>query len=95
MTSTWKYNATDQTLSDGGNIMPQCDATGNLKVTLAGGVEASGIATEAKQDNQITQETAAATSLAIMDDWDESDRAKVNPIVGQAGVDGGSGAVTA
>lgn len=51
-------------------------------------------ATEAKQDAQITQETAAAASLAIMDDWDESDRAKVNPIVGQAGVQGGSGAVS-
>lgn len=37
----------------------------------------------------------AATSLAVIDDWDESDRAKVNPIVGQAGVQGGSGAVTA
>jgi hypothetical protein len=30
-----------------------------------------------------------------MDDWDESDRAKVNPIVGQAGVAGGSGALGA
>lgn len=38
---------------------------------------------------------ATATSLAIIDDWDESDRAKVNPIVGQAGVQGGSGSVSA
>ena len=38
---------------------------------------------------------AAAVSLAIHDDWDESDRAKVNPIVGQAGVQGASGVVTA
>lgn len=37
----------------------------------------------------------AAVSLAVLDDWDESDRAKVNPIVGQAGVQGGSGAVSA
>ncbi len=51
-------------------------------------------ATSAKQDSQLTQETAAATSLAIIDDWDESDRAKVNPIAGQAGVDGGAGAVS-
>lgn len=34
----------------------------------------------------------SATSLAIVDDWDETDRAKVNPIVGQAGVAGGTGA---
>ena len=37
----------------------------------------------------------AATSLAVMDDWDESDRAKVNLIAGQAGVTGGAGAVAA
>jgi len=33
----------------------------------------------------------AATSLAILDDWDESDRAKVNLIVGQAGIAAGTG----
>lgn len=38
---------------------------------------------------------ATTTALQIMDDWDESDRAKVNPIVGQAGVQGGAGAVSA
>lgn len=38
---------------------------------------------------------AAAASLAVMDDWDETDRAKVNPIVGQAGVQGASGTVSA
>lgn len=37
---------------------------------------------------------AAATSLAIIDDWDETDRAKVNPIVGQAGVAAGAGSVS-
>jgi hypothetical protein len=37
--------------------------------------------------------SAMALSLAIMDDWDESNRAKVNPIVGQAGVAAGAGAV--
>ena len=37
----------------------------------------------------------AATSLAIVDDWDESDRAKVNLIVGQAGIAAGAGAVGA
>lgn len=38
---------------------------------------------------------AIATSLNILDDWDESDRAKVNLIVGQAGITGGAGAVAA
>lgn len=38
---------------------------------------------------------AAVTALQIIDDWDESDRAKVNPIVGQAGIQGGSGTVSA
>lgn len=45
-------------------------------------------ATEAKQDT-------ANTALAIIDDWDESDRAKVNPIAGQAGVAAGAGTVGA
>lgn len=37
---------------------------------------------------------AIAASASVLDDWDETDRAKVNPIVGQAGVDGGSGVVS-
>jgi len=36
----------------------------------------------------------AVASLQALDDWDESDRAKVNVIVGQAGVDGGEGVVS-
>lgn len=38
---------------------------------------------------------AIAASASVLDDWDESDRAKVNPIVGQAGVAAGAGAVGA
>lgn len=34
---------------------------------------------------------ASAASLSVLDDWDETDRAKVNLIVGSAGVDGNSG----
>lgn len=48
----------------------------------------TGAATSANQSTEIT-------SLSIIDDWDETDRAKVNPIVGQAGVQGGSGTVSA
>jgi hypothetical protein len=42
-----------------------------------------------------TSAAAAATSLAILDDWDESGRAKVNLIAGQAGITAGAGAVAA
>lgn len=38
---------------------------------------------------------AIATAIEIMDDWDESDRAKVNLIAGQVGVQGAAGASTA
>lgn len=48
----------------------------------------TGAATLAEQQTQ-------TASLSVLDDWDESDRAKVNPIVGQAGVQGGSGTVSA
>jgi len=37
----------------------------------------------------------AVASLAIIDDWDESDRAKVNPIVGQAGIAANAGVMDA
>ena len=37
----------------------------------------------------------AVTALQIIDDWDETDRAKVNLIVGQAGIAAGAGAVAA
>lgn len=37
---------------------------------------------------------AVAASLSVIDDWDETDRAKVNLIVGQTGVQGASGVVT-
>jgi hypothetical protein len=48
----------------------------------------SGAATE-------TTLSSIDTRLNVMDDWDESDRAKVNIIAGQAGVTGGSGAADA
>lgn len=38
---------------------------------------------------------AIAASLSVLDDWDESDRMKVNLIVGQAGITAGAGAVAA
>lgn len=38
---------------------------------------------------------ASAVALEVIDDWDESDRAKVNVIVGQAGITAGAGSVAA
>jgi len=48
-------------------------------------------------DLNMTEASAAdiLTAVQILDDWDESDRAKVNPIAGQAGVAAGAGAVDA
>jgi hypothetical protein len=39
--------------------------------------------------------SAIRNALEIIDDWDDSDRAKVNLIAGQAAIDGGAGAVSA
>lgn len=39
----------------------------------------------------LAQLVLAVASLSAMDDWDESDRAKVNLIAGQAGIAGGTG----
>src|SRR5262245_41306005 len=55
------------------------------------------MATDETLVNPATAEnqTAANASLSTLDDWDESDRCKVNPIAGQAGVAAGAGAVGA
>lgn len=73
------------------------DSTGVLSVDDNGGaLTVDNAGTFAVQDATVATNTGASTTaLQIIDDWDESDRAKVNPIVGQAGVQGGSGAVTA
>lgn len=72
--------------------------THDVKVTLdgetvgiSGSVLPTGAATSANQTVQITAEQAIQTAAEIVDDWDESDRAKINPIVGQAGVAGNTG----
>lgn len=57
-------------------------------VPVSGTVSVTGVATFAEQQTQ-------TASLSVMDDWDESDRAKVNIIAGQVGVQGAAGASTA
>lgn len=47
------------------------------------------------QRTTLASDDPAVASLAVLDDWDESDRCKVNVISGQAGVAGGAGAVGA
>lgn len=71
------------------------DSDTRMDVEADGGKNAAFV-----QSNTLAKEAggnlaAAATSLGVMDDWDESDRAKVNPIAGQAGIQGGAGASTA
>jgi hypothetical protein len=62
--------------------------TANLLAVGAGAVDTGTPRVTHASDDPVT------TAVQIMDDWDESDRAKVNPIVGQAGIDGGAGAAT-
>jgi hypothetical protein len=49
----------------------------------------------ASDSPEVTSGAAIQTALQIMDDWDESDRAKVNIIAGQVGVAAGAGASSA
>lgn len=58
------------------------DSSGTVAVTQ------SGTWTEANS-------AAIAASLSVLDDWDETNRAAVNIIAGQVGVQGGSGSVNA
>lgn len=64
------------------------------RVSTTGGVMVQGKTTDGVGERLSTETTIASvkTSVEIMDDWDESNRAKVNPIAGQAGVAGGTGA---
>lgn len=73
------------------SALPTGAATAANQTTIIGHVD--GIETLLGTTN--TNTGNSATSLAVIDDWDESDRCKVNPIVGQAGVAAGAGAVGA
>lgn len=66
---------------------------GNVDVvTLPVAYDAGAVGTTTQRTTLASNDPAVA-SLAIIDDWDESDRAKTNPIVGVAGVAAGAGAV--
>ncbi len=66
-----------------------------LQVDIVSSALPSGAATEAKQDTGIGHLANIVTAVQVMDDWDSNDRAKVSPIAGQDGVEGGSGTVSA
>lgn len=73
---------------DAGDTLRPVSAATPLPISAGSLPLPTGAATAANQATEIA-------SLSVLDDWDESDRAKVNPIVGQAGVQGGSGLITA
>jgi hypothetical protein len=82
--------ASDQSaipISDGGGIIT---VDGTVTANAGTNLNTSLLALEAGGNL-----AAVAASASILDDWDETDRAKVNPIAGQAGVQGASGAVSA
>lgn len=86
-------------LESGGNLDDIKTNTDNLDVALSTRAsEATLLLVKADLDSIAAEDFATETtllqvaaSLAVIDDWDESDRAKVNPIVGQAGIAGGTG----
>lgn len=88
--ATWdrmRGDSTDGTLV---NLGANNDVTVTGTVTANAGTNLNTSALALESGGNLA---ASATSLAAIDDWDESDRAKVNPIVGQAGVAAGSGVV--
>lgn len=73
-----------------------------IKINLGGdGVDSGSMASGAGNVGStvprvtLAADDPAVASLGVIDDWDESDRAKVNLIVGQAGITGGAGSVAA
>lgn len=72
------------------------DATTGLVVNIGPGITL-GAGAVAATTPRVTHasDDPVTTAVQIMDDWDESDRAKVNIIVGQAGITAGAGAVAA
>ena len=53
----------------------------------------AGAASSSTQRFVNASDSPDVVSLGIIDDWDEADRCKVNPISGQIGVAAGAGAV--
>ena len=94
--------ASSVNIQDGGNSITvdgtvSAAQSGVWNITNVSGTVSlpTGASTLTEQQTQTTHLSNSAASLSVLDDWDETDRAKVNPIVGSAGVQGASGVVTA
>lgn len=70
--------------ADGGHAVVTGDVANGLDVDVTRSALPTGASTLAEQQTQ-------TASLSVLDDWDETDRAKVNPVVGQAGLAAGTG----
>jgi len=86
--------------TDGDYAALSLDASGQLRTVVGNTVTVTGTVTAAQATaanlNMTEANSAAiAASLGVLDDWDESDRAKVNLIAGQAGITAGAGSVGA
>lgn len=69
-------------------VKPAIGADGTaVDVSAGAGAVGTGV-----QRMTLASDDPAVASLSVLDDWDESDRAKVNLIVGQAGIAAGAGA---
>lgn len=73
-------------IDSSGAISANVTKKGSQAVTLGAGAVGAGT-----ERMTLASDDPAVTALQVMDDWDESDRAKVNLIVGQAGIAAGSG----
>lgn len=67
------------------------DGAAWVAYTVGAGGGGGGGGGDASAANQVI----GNASLSVLDDWDESDRAKVNLVVGQAGITAGAGATAA
>jgi len=77
-------------VSDGGGSLT---VDGTVTANAGTNLNTSALALESggNLSTLVTSLNTAVTSLQIMDDWDESGRVKINPIVGQSGVAAGTG----
>jgi hypothetical protein len=92
VSDTANYKIQTSETSGGGGLSSDInlDQVGGVATNVNGGNRNAGTQTVTLADND-----PVTISLGIIDDWDETDRAKVNPIVGNAGVTAGAGVIDA